>query len=350
MQVVPGIYSFGLEFFKIKEILKVYTLKPSRRHAHLYHHGVVPVGLRRRRLQRLPLPRCVAEQALEERVGPVLAAIMTSCAPGAEGHHTVSVLEIPTAALGGAPLKRFLAHGKLKPAATPPLLLAASYKAAERLDIKGLVRAVERAVMAAVATGDVRLEEVALAFAGCPRIAGLCDNYLDLPGIRPPPATTAPASKSLSALATEHGAVFLLGKSPSGKYATNETVWVLADVAACAALGEGGGVFAEVCRRCPAALLEPGAVYCVFGADVCDTVDDVRPNHCASWFDGSFATAAFNFKGIAAEFAHVELELVVTAGPRGRETNLLYAKDALAEFTFKQGFNRRYGVGALRDE
>ncbi len=123
----------------------------------------------------ISLPDGASQEALGERIGSHLADLVTSC-------HNVAVHEIPSAALG-APLQDFLADGTLGAAATSsPLLLAASYRAAVRLDIKGLVRAVERALMKGISKGNVRLAEVATAFAGCPRIAALCDwmCYLDL--------------------------------------------------------------------------------------------------------------------------------------------------------------------------
>lgn len=77
-----------------------------------------------------------------DRIGSVLAAL-DGCAPGTDGFHKVPVKEIPTPALG-APLKLFLAEGKLPPSSTlgdASLLLAPSYKAAERLDIAAMGRA-----------------------------------------------------------------------------------------------------------------------------------------------------------------------------------------------------------------
>ena len=165
----------------------------------------------------------------EERVGPVLAAAMTACAPGDDGIHTVPVKEIPSAALG-APLKHFLAKGKLPlSASASPHLLSPSYKAAERLDIAEMVRAVERAAMDAIASGDVRIEELSSSFAGCPRIAALCDNYLSMPGTRAPPPFN-PRSH-LHRLAREHGAVLVIGKELPGL----TRFWILVANATCSA-------------------------------------------------------------------------------------------------------------------
>jgi hypothetical protein len=188
------------------------------------------------------LPPGISEQALEERIGPVLAGVVTGCTPSASGVHTIAVPEIPTAALG-APLRHYVSHGKLK--TTPPLLLAASYKAAERLDLKGLVRAVERAVMAAVAVGDVRLEELSAAFAGCPRIVSLCDNYLELPGVRPPPPFNI--ATHLPALVAEHGAVFVMcNRSYPGDML--DEIRIIADASRCRELSDIK-ICRDVCRH-----------------------------------------------------------------------------------------------------
>ena len=174
----------------------------------------------------------------DDHVGPVLADL-AACAPGADGFHKVPVKEIPTPALG-APLKHFLAEGKLPPStrADASLLLAPSYKAAERLDVMGLVRAVERAAMAAVASGDVSLEDLAAAFAGCPRVAALCDNYLTLPGIRAPPPFNI--MRRLPALLAEHGVLLLLcthDLHPSRKTVL-DSVKVVADTQRCRELAD----------------------------------------------------------------------------------------------------------------
>ncbi len=66
--------------------------------------------------------------ALEDRVGPVLAGVLTGCAAAADGCHAVSVPEVPSAAYG-APLAVFLSTGLLV-RSTSTLELAGAYKAA----------------------------------------------------------------------------------------------------------------------------------------------------------------------------------------------------------------------------
>jgi hypothetical protein len=178
----------------------------------------------------------------EERVGPVLAAALTACAPGDDGIHCVPVKEIPSAALG-APLKHFFANGKLSKK-IPPLLLAPSYKVAERLDIIKMVRCVERVAMAAVASGDVRLKDVAQAFSGCPRIAALCDNYLCLPGARLPPPHNL-VSK-LPKMAAEYGALMVVcNRTYPGE--TMDEVRLVVDARRCEALSSTNAVCKDVC-------------------------------------------------------------------------------------------------------
>lgn len=163
----------------------------------------------------------------DERLGPVLASLAAGV-PGEDGTHTVNVKEIPSAVLGTA-LTNFITNGKLPPS-TDPLLLAPAYKAAERLNIAGMVRAIEKATVASIAAGDVRIDEVAAIFVGCPRIAALCDNYLNMPGARPPPPFKL--LDQLPDLAAAHGALLLVG-TRSSRYMVLDEFWVLADIATC---------------------------------------------------------------------------------------------------------------------
>ncbi len=222
----------------------------------------------------------------DERFGPVLAAL-AACAPGADGFHRVHVKEIPCAALG-APLKHFLADGKLPPSARADatLLLAPSYKAAERLDVAAMVRAVERAAMAAVASGDVRIEDLAAAFAGCPRVAALCDNYLAIPGVRAPPPFKV--SAHLPELAAAHGALLVVG-TVRLKHFSPDTFCVVADIGACSARAASSSarddhpknVFAKVCKRTEGR----AQGLCLFSSsDDLTEFDDLHPKKNHTWF------------------------------------------------------------------
>jgi hypothetical protein len=290
------------------------------------------------------LPDGIAEQALEERVGPILAAVVTSCAPDADGLHTVALPEIPTAALG-APLRHFLSHGKLPPpsSATPPLLLAAAYKAAEWLDLKGLVRAVERAVMAVVATGDVQLEEVALAFAGCPRVAGLCDNYLELPGVRPPPPFNI--TTHLPALVAEHGALLLVGTNASHA----DEFWVLADIAACLqrtrippiTRGKRNDVFMHIAEHNAESTGQTKGLYLFSMTDWEKDMTGfgaLHPGVNETWITEELEPEVVTPRALLKAFATTTIDLVVDS--QGKK---IYSRHMLSDFTLAHGFERRYG-------
>ena len=203
---------------------------------------------------------CKLPDGIEERVGPILADIVANCAPSEDGNHTIAVPEIPSAVLG-EPLQHFLMHGRLpyekpKPCwepwddypeaveVSPTLLLATSYKAADRLDIRGLVRAVERSVMADVAAGTVSLADVSVAFAGCPRMVSLCDNYLDMPRPRPQPPFNI--RRELPALVAEHGVLFLICMFPDmDKRMRFDSIKIISDTRRCKKLARQS----PICRH-----------------------------------------------------------------------------------------------------
>ena len=152
------------------------------------------------------LPDGLSELALEDRIGPVLADIVTGCVPGKGGEdiHIIALPEIPSAALG-EPLEHFMLTGKIPFASnTPTLRLVPAYKAADRLNMKHFVLEVERVAMSMVGYGALRLADVAKAFAGCVRIEALCENYLKLPGMSVPPPY------DISLMAAQHGAIFVV--------------------------------------------------------------------------------------------------------------------------------------------
>ncbi len=65
--------------------------------------------------------------------------------------------------------------------------------------------------MQTIAAGGVRLAEVASAFAGCPRMEALCENYMDLPGMIKPP------TYNIRSMAAQHGAVLVVYQDDSYK-------------------------------------------------------------------------------------------------------------------------------------
>ena len=150
---------------------------------------------------------------VEKRIGPILADMVMLLKAT---RHAVKVPEIPTARQGAA-LQMYLATGRF-PFSFATLEKAPAYKAAERLDIKGFVLAVERRAMYAIAAGGVRLDAVAAAFAGCPRMEALCDNYMSHPGVVDGPP---PPPYNIRAMASEHGAILVVYQDDSYKVVVN---------------------------------------------------------------------------------------------------------------------------------
>jgi hypothetical protein len=141
--------------------------------------------------------------------GPVLAPLLDD----ADGTH----LDVPELddLDHAAPLLAFLRKHVVGPASgdvTKPAAVACYRAAAERLDIPEFVLAVERALIRGIATGDVTLDLVTKAYAGCPRVQAICAHYLVIPGALTPPAihTLAPDVYDLADLVDRHGALFIV--------------------------------------------------------------------------------------------------------------------------------------------
>ena len=271
----------------------------------------------------------------DERLGPVLASL-ESCAPGADGFHRVPVKEIPTAALG-APLTHFLAGGKL-PLSTSLLLLAPSYKAAERLDVAGMVRAVERAALAAVAAGDVRLKDLAAAFAGCPRVAALCDNYLSIPGIRAPPRFNI--MTKLPELVDENGALMVACiRTYPGE--TLDTVLLIADAQRCTELSSSVPVCKSICNHLEGCSVEPNTRGRFTVISLSYPYMSVVPRDPDSWLID--ASGASNH---VTKCSPVELPALLRNGKASSyisivacsEGYLLFSSDRGADVTYRRGF------------
>ena len=152
-----------------------------------------------RSLDTVPLPKGDDERSHHDFIGPVLSDMVASCSAC---EYDVAVPEVPSAA-AGAPLKCFAEKGRLLYVPLAVTDLAPAYKAAERLDMKGLVLEIERRAFVAVSAGSVSLADVAKAFAGCPRVEALCDNYLRLSIARAPPPY------NVYGMAAQHGAVLV---------------------------------------------------------------------------------------------------------------------------------------------
>ena len=236
-----------------------------------------------------------------------------------------------------------------------PGFLAAGYKAAERLDVKGFVRAVERAVMAAVAKGRVQLSELAVAFAGCPRIAALCDNYLDLPGVRPPPPFDI--EERLPALVEEHGAVFLICMHVLGYGlpVSFGSVKIVTDVPRCRELAST----CPICREIVEYIdpddddddEEDGDPISVFTLpEGIEDRDMIYPSATGTWLHGT------NMRGITRHtcapselhdtIKHYAFDTVVTLAVC-REGRKLFSLDAKADTAFKSGVYAAFGQKTL---
>ena len=161
-------------------------------------------------------------------------------------------------------------------------------KAAERLGVAAMVRAVERVAIEAVASGDVRLED--LAFAGCPHVAALCENYLAIPGVRAPPPFKI--STHLPELAAAHGALLVVGTTRL-KYSSPDPFWVVAGIDACHVRASSSScdcpkdVFAKVIER----TVGRKHGLCLFAIDSLEDLaefDAVHPKKNATWISKHF--------------------------------------------------------------
>ena len=92
----------------------------------------------------------IARDQLEALFGPVLAGMMEACISEV---YDVAIPEVPSAA-SGAPLKQFAENGCITYIPLAVTELAPAYKAAERLDIKGLVLYITATPKAATPTSS----------------------------------------------------------------------------------------------------------------------------------------------------------------------------------------------------
>ena len=200
--------------------------------------------------------------------------------------------------------------------------------------MKRFVLAVERHAMLTIADGSVRLEEVAAAFAGCPRLEALCENYLTIPGVRRPPPNAVAAS--LASLTKKHGALLVVGYN--ARYA--DEFWVLADYVACTAAAKTSprDVFAHVIERLEAR----SKGLCLFSMK--DWEKDmtecggVRPLSNKTWITEELEPEVVTPRALLKTFERVTIDLIVDS-----KGVAIYSRNMLSDFTLAHGFERRYG-------
>jgi hypothetical protein len=205
----------------------------------------------------------------------------------------------------------------------------------------GVVREVERAAMVSVAKGGVQLDQLASIFAGCPRIAALCDNYLKLPGVRPPPPFDI--AVQLPALVAEHGVILLVARKE-----LSDTFWIVADVNVCMRLRETRpAVFEQVATR----VEEEGEIQgvsrslCIFtpcNYDISD-FEDIHPCYCTTWLprDPPLTLERHTSTSLVRVISSACIDLVMS--PR----YCIYSRDLLSDFTREKGVARRFGPPSM---
>ena len=295
------------------------------------------------------------EDEEEARLGAVVCGLLGSSADE-EGERTVRVTELKSAYCA-AHLLDYLQEPVVDKEWSPKRYLMGSldmeqlvqsYEAAQtstRLYVPGFVRAVERWIVRTVREGALSLDVVRAAFAVCPRVLSICDNYEHIAGRSPPAAEPC---RCLGDDAVECGAALVVNTE-------SKHYWVVACVGTCHEKRDDH----EVCRRI--ALMHPDAddeddTLVVYKVPVM-YMADVLPSRSGTWLPRA-PPLSVECGDVERMFRYEDISMVVllseqrpAPAPPGYAWNgsfirpgavdgkLEHSADALSDFVYFKGLN-----------
>ena len=200
--------------------------------------------------------------------------------------------------------------------------------------------------MEAVAAGNVRLEDLAAAFAGCPRVTALCDNYLSLPGVRPPPPFNP--CKHMQVLANEHGIVLVIGEELPGL----TRVWIIV-ARTCQELVDSQKYTNDVHLQAARQLTlqqTPTHSFLVFSMDEDDHITaygDLTPCVTCSWLktNTKLEAANYTYAEVTDLFNSIHSIDIITTPDIETKTNAttVYSRNTMSDFLIERGVEAIYG-------